>query len=122
LRLKVLIADDEKDVADSYSDILQKRGHRTVVTYNGDDCITEYLAALERNEGLPYDVVIIDYSMPGMSGVKLAKRILGMNPNQQIVFVSGYGTEFIASLGGFRNVDFLTKPAIPNALIRLVER
>ncbi len=121
MSLRILVADDEKDNADSYAEILRQRGHQVIVTLNGVDCITEYLSAFEYAQNSPYDVVIIDYSMPDMSGVQAARKILGMNPKQQIIFISGYGSELLSHLNAFHNVDLLTKPIIPNALIRLVE-
>jgi CheY-like chemotaxis protein len=121
LSLRILIADDEKDNADSYAEILQQRGHQVVVTLNGADCITEYLSAFDHKQNSTYDVVIIDYSMPDMSGVQAARKMLAMNPKQQIIFISGYGSELLSHLDAFHNVDLLTKPIVPNALIRLVE-
>jgi CheY-like chemotaxis protein len=38
----------------------------------------------------PYDVVILDYSMPGMNGMEVAKEILNANPHQRIIFASAY--------------------------------
>jgi CheY-like chemotaxis protein len=119
--LKILIADDEKDSADLYAEILRGRGHQVAITYNGEDCITEYLSAFDYSQNSTYNVVIIDYSMPDMSGVQAAKKMLGMNPKQQIIFISGYGSELLSHLNAFQNVDLLTKPIVPNALIRLVE-
>jgi two-component system cell cycle response regulator CpdR len=121
LTLKILIADDEKDVADTYAEILERRGHQVVITYNGADCITEYLAAFQNMQQSPYDVVIIDHTMPVMNGAEVARKILTMNPKQQLVFISGYGSELLSSLSGISNIDFLTKPAVPEALIKLIE-
>jgi CheY-like chemotaxis protein len=41
----------------------------------------------------PYDVVILDYSMPGMNGMEVAKEILNVNPHQRIIFASAYVKE-----------------------------
>jgi CheY-like chemotaxis protein len=38
----------------------------------------------------PYDVVILDYSMPGMNGMEVAKEILNADPHQRIIFASAY--------------------------------
>jgi CheY-like chemotaxis protein len=38
----------------------------------------------------PYDVVILDYSMPGMNGMEVAKEILNAEPQQRIIFASAY--------------------------------
>ena len=37
-----------------------------------------------------YDVVILDYSMPGMNGMEVAKEILNAHPDQRIIFASAY--------------------------------
>lgn len=41
----------------------------------------------------PYDVVILDYSMPGMNGMEVAKEILNASPHQRIIFASAYVKE-----------------------------
>jgi two-component system, chemotaxis family, chemotaxis protein CheY len=38
----------------------------------------------------PFDVVILDYSMPGKDGIEVAKEILQLNPQQRIIFASAY--------------------------------
>jgi CheY-like chemotaxis protein len=121
MTLKILIAEDEKDIADSYVDILQRRGHRVVVIHNGADCLIEYLSAFEDPDQLPFDVVIIDHIMPGMDGARVARKILDMNMRQQIIFVTGYGSDLLANLRGISNIDFLTKPVVSAALIKSVE-
>jgi CheY-like chemotaxis protein len=119
--LKILIADDEKDIANTYAEMLELRGHQVVVSFNGGDCVTEYLSAIKDKEKPPYDVVIIDHAMPVLNGAKVARKILEINPKQQIIFVSGYGSDLLTSLSGISHVDFLTKPVVPQALIKLVE-
>jgi two-component system cell cycle response regulator CpdR len=121
MKLKILVAEDEKDVADTYTDILEWRGHDVVVTYSGGECLTEYLSAIQDKEKTPYDVVIIDHLMPDLNGARVAKKILEMNPRQRIIFVSGYGSDLLSNLSGISNIDFLTKPVVIEALTKLVE-
>jgi CheY-like chemotaxis protein len=121
MALKILIADDEKDIANTYAEMLELRGHKVVVSLNGEDCVTEYLSTIKDKEKQPYDIVIIDHAMPGLNGAKVARKILETNPKQQIIFVSGYGSDLLASLRGVNHVDFLTKPVVPKALIKLIE-
>jgi len=40
-----------------------------------------------------YDVVILDYKMPGVNGMDVAKEIFKINPNQRIIFASAYVEE-----------------------------
>jgi CheY-like chemotaxis protein len=119
--LKILIAEDEKDIADLYGKILSRRGHQVTVTFNGKDCVNEYVATLLNKDVRPYDVVVIDYSMPVMTGAEAAKRILDENPEQKVVFISAHGSELLANLEGMESVDFLTKPTIPEDVVTLVE-
>ena len=121
MKLNILIAEDEKDIAETYVEILTWRGHQVFVTFKGEDCVTEYLSSLQDKGKSPYDVVIIDHMMPDLSGARVARKILEMNPRQQIVFVSGHGSDLLSHLEGISNIDFLTKPVVPEALIKLIE-
>ena len=38
----------------------------------------------------PFDVVVLDYKMPGKDGMEVAKEILTINPDQRIIFASAY--------------------------------
>lgn len=121
MNLNILVADDEPDVVQTYSEILEWRGHHVCITNKGEDCITEYLSSLEDKGKSPYDVVIIDHMMPDLSGARVARKILEINPRQQVVFVSGHGSDLLSRLDGISNIDFLTKPVVPDALIKLIE-
>ncbi|MDP9197160.1 MAG: response regulator [Thermoproteota archaeon] len=46
---------------------------------------------------VPFDLVILDYEMPEMNGLVVAKEILAANPHQRIIFTSAYIKEVISS-------------------------
>lgn len=119
--MRILLAEDDVDGAEVYKEILENRRHKVTITYNGADCVTEYLAAHDGTKGSGFDVVIVDYSMPNMNGVQVARKILDINQKQQIIFISGYGSELLEHLNGMGSVDFLMKPIVPTALVKLVE-
>ena len=124
--MRILIAEDDLDIAKLYKKALEKNKHNVVLTSNGSDCLKNYLTTLKKmaskskhqsnadaakthidslpnsnaesrkvanTNASPYDVVILDYSMPGMNGMEVAKEILNAEPNQRIIFASAYVKE-----------------------------
>jgi CheY-like chemotaxis protein len=81
-------------------------------------------AALEAFVADPgaYDLVITDLSMPGMSGIELARKMLAARADVPIVLMSGYMPE--ADIEVARSIGikaFISKPASPQSLERTVE-
>jgi CheY-like chemotaxis protein len=124
--MRILIAEDDLDIANLYKKALEKNNHKVVLTSNGSDCLTNYLTTLKnlalratqpnkayapktnydsfRNssaesrkvvntDASPYDVVILDYRMPGMNGMEVAKEILNADTHQRIIFASAFVKE-----------------------------
>jgi CheY-like chemotaxis protein len=81
--------------------MLRAFGHEAEGVGHPDDA----LARLAANR---YDVLFSDVSLPGMSGVDLARKALGGQPGLRVIFASGYGDTLL------RHLDFpyisLTKP------------
>jgi CheY-like chemotaxis protein len=95
--LKILIAEDEVDIATSYKAALEKRGHQVTITHNGKLCLEEYWSRLDGDKP-PFDVVILDYRMPEMNGFEAAKVIRELAPDQRIIFASAYSRETLEDL------------------------
>src|SRR5207237_8073751 len=92
-QMKFLIAEDEASVADLYKISLADRGHEVLVTTDGSECLETYAKATVRNsnpEAGKFDAIVLDYSLPIVNGLQVAKRILSMNPKERIVLASGY--------------------------------
>jgi len=86
--LRVLVVDDNRDVADTTATILRLSGCDTHVAYDG----REGLDAIDR---LQPDAVLLDIGLPGLDGFQVAERIRA-NPRHRrtlVVAVSGYGQE-----------------------------
>ena len=97
--MKILIAEDEKDIALSYRLALEERGHTVKVARNGEECLNIYNSDFSktrlrieaiRNHEQPFDVVLLDYKMPLINGMEVAKEILTINSRQRIMFASAY--------------------------------
>jgi signal transduction histidine kinase/CheY-like chemotaxis protein len=81
---KILVADDNRDSADSLAMLLEFDGHDVAVTYSGHQ-------ALERGrEGHP-DVVILDIGMPDMTGYEAARRIRLEPWGQKVLLIAMTG-------------------------------
>ena len=70
--MRSLVAEDDADMYELYQIALQSRGHTVIATHDGQQCVQEYKKAAE-----PFDVVVLDYRMPGSTASKLKKRYCG---------------------------------------------
>jgi CheY-like chemotaxis protein len=88
---RILIADDEPEILTLYKTFLESRGREVTTTTNGRKCIEIYKKANPSEQTSDYfDVVILDQKMPFMTGLQAATEILNINPQQKIIFASGY--------------------------------
>jgi CheY-like chemotaxis protein len=70
-----------------------------------------------------FDVVILDYKMPGMNGMEVAKEILAVNPHQRIIFASAYVKETLQeSVKQLKQVvELMQKPFFLSQLVDTIE-
>lgn len=85
---RVLIVDDNIDAAVSLRLLLTSLGHEAAAVYDG-------MQALKAAAEFRPDVVLLDIGMPGIDGYEVARRLraLKMNPDLQIIAVTGWGQE-----------------------------
>ncbi|RYG32478.1 MAG: response regulator, partial [Burkholderiales bacterium] len=98
---KILLVDDDVLIAMSTADMLVDLGHEVVEANSGEDA----LSALSRDGG--FDLMITDFSMPGMNGAQLAKRVQKIMPDLPIILATGYAE---MPAGVEMNVPRLSKP------------
>ena len=124
--MNILIAEDEQDVRTLYKYTLEDRGHNAILTNNGDDCLKTYHERYKhkRYNSSFFDVVILDYRMPGeMNGIDVAREILDMNPKQRIILVTAHAKETLeSSIKQLKRIiELIQKPFSPQALIETIE-
>lgn len=113
---KVLIIDDEKDILDSLSGILEDEGFSVSKAADGK----EGLAIFERDAP---DVVLLDVWMPELDGIQVLKKIRARRNDAKVVVISGHGTISTAveavKMGAY---DFLEKPLSIDKVLEVVSR
>jgi CheY-like chemotaxis protein len=87
--LRVLVVEDNPDAQFLVCEMLKVFGHTVTGTGNAEDALLSLAASR-------YDVLLSDVSLPGMSGVELARRALQAQPGLGVVFASGYGDSLAA--------------------------
>ena len=121
--MNILVADDSVAYAVLYQQIFESRGHSVKLTLDGEECLSTYVGEAAKNQN-PYDVVILDHSMPKKTGFDVAKEILKVRPNQKILFITGFGDELeskIEELGQGKDISILEKPFNSSSLIEKIE-
>jgi CheY-like chemotaxis protein len=75
------------------------------------------------NQSVPYDVVILDYRMPSINGMDVAKEILAINSHQRVIFASAYVKETLEhSIKELKQVvELIQKPFSLNDLVDIIE-
>jgi PAS domain S-box-containing protein len=113
---RVLIADDNRDAADSLGTLLKHLGAEVHVVHDGP-------AALEALEGFAPTLVLLDIGMPGMDGYEVARRIrqLPAFRHLKLIALTGWGQESDRHDSQAAGFDYhLTKPTNIAALQSLV--
>jgi len=123
-KMKILVAEDEPDIANQYKIELETRYHKVTIAQDGEECMRIYLDKLSATDlGTPFDVVLLDYRMPKRDGIEVAKEILNENPNQRIIFASAYVKDtLIDSVKQLnRIVEIMEKPFPISVFAEIVE-
>jgi DNA-binding response OmpR family regulator len=130
--MRILIAEDDVDISESYKDALEAKNHLVILAGNGEECLEIYSKELKRiqpeiekgeKRGTPFEAVILDYMMPRKDGMQVAKEILKMNPKQRIIFASAYVEETLedAVKQLKQVVELMQKPFGADALVKTIE-
>ncbi len=89
--IRILIADDDLDILGLYRSFLEAKGKEITLTTDGHKCVEAYKRKYNSQQSENYfDLVILDQRMPFMTGLQTAVEILNINPQQRIMFASGF--------------------------------
>lgn len=113
---RILWVDDEIDLLRPHLLFLQQRGYHVDAITNGDDGL-----ALLRED--PYDLILLDEQMPGMSGLEVLEVLRREDPHARVVMVSKSEEDRTLTEAIGRRVDaYLVKPTSPRQVLSVVTR
>ena len=101
---RILVVDDEKQVADVLVDYLSNLGYQTVAAYSGYDALSKF------KDG-DFQLIITDLKMPEMDGMGLLEVVKGWDKRAMVIVITGYGTiESAVEAIKKGAYDFIPKP------------
>lgn len=111
----ILLVDDETDIRSIYAELLEDLGYRVLSEPDG----LSALAFVKQGAGI--DLVITDYMMPNMNGLKFVKALRAMRPLVPVIMITGFTSleNYLQSkhLGVF---EYVEKPIRMDEFRRLV--
>ena len=115
MKVRVLLVDDEKEFVEALSERLTVRGYDVTTSLSGED-------AVESVTRFNFDAVILDVSMPGMSGVEALRQIKRIKPLTEVIMLTGHATVDTAIEGmKLGALDYLIKPCETEDLLAKID-
>jgi two-component system response regulator HydG len=113
---KILLVDDDEDMRELLATSLRAFSYAVEPVMDGSQ-------ALARLRAQPFDLVISDINLPGMSGIELCSSISASWPELPVIMITGHGSLDVA-ISAIRAgaYDFITKPIVLDALHIAVNR
>ncbi|NOZ55795.1 MAG: sigma-54-dependent Fis family transcriptional regulator [Calditrichaeota bacterium] len=113
---RVLVVDDEEDILQLFTELLQRWGYEPVTARNG-------VEALDKFRSQQIDLIVSDLKMPEMDGLELLQHIRSIDSRVPVLVLTGYPTVETAvkaiQEGAY---DYLMKPVNPEELRFRIEK
>ena len=111
----ILLVDDEPMIRNLGRAILERYGYQVLLAEDGQQAVDIY-----RHGPESIDLVILDLTMPRLSGHDAFRQLLQLDPDVRVLFASGYSAEHVSEADHERLLGFVGKPYQPQDLARTV--
>jgi DNA-binding NtrC family response regulator len=103
-KASILVVDDETEIREGLELLLTSEGYEV----DPADCAR---AGFERLEARPYDLVLLDVSLPDRNGIEMLRELRQRDPQMSVILITAYGSIDMAR-AAFKNgaLDYITKP------------
>jgi len=115
--MHILLAEEEDEMRGLLVQVLRREGHTVSAFGRGDDALRVFESDPRR-----IDLIIADYLMPGVDGLRLCTRALGLCPDLSVIIISGNpDSTFPAQVSAVGAQGFLKKPFTVQAVLDMIE-
>ncbi|MCX5678949.1 MAG: response regulator [Candidatus Omnitrophica bacterium] len=115
-KANILVVDDDRGFWEVVAEGLEARDYRVVAAMSGEECI-------EKIKSDTFHVILLDLQMPGMNGIQTLEEIRKMNPEIEVLMVTGHGDITTATEALKKGAsDFIEKPVSVERLIGIIEK
>lgn len=113
---RILWADDEIDLLKPHLLFLRNKGYELVTANNGRD-------ALDMAFAEPFDLIILDENMPGLTGLETLSELKQRLPQTPVIMITKSEEENIMDQAvGSKIADYLIKPVNPNQILIAIKK
>ncbi|MDO9633241.1 MAG: response regulator [Humidesulfovibrio sp.] len=112
--IKVLVVDDEERFRNTLGKLLATHGMAVTIAGGGEE-------ALEILRNAPHDIVLLDVKMPGMSGQQTLLEIKKLDPDIEVIILTGHASvDIAAEMMTHGGSDYLLKPYPMDELLGII--
>lgn len=112
--LRLLIVDDDRDLAEGLAEFFDLVGHRADIVHTGAAGIQQALSG-------DYAAVMMDVGLPDMTGIECVSEIREKNPDLPVLLMTGFSITHMEEQGyDIDRYPILTKPVKPQAVLEIL--